>query len=157
MAGNVMEWCWDGYDAAWYSTTNATQPDTRGPAGPVTGRIVRGGSWASDASYLRCANRTYSIFADPATASWEVGFRTVISVPTLPPPAIISNATRLGDGSFRFTIGNLTPGLVTVVAASTNFNTWTPLLTNTPGGSSMDFTNAPTADRVKFFRCWQVP
>ena len=24
MAGNVMEWCWDGYDENWYSTTNAT-------------------------------------------------------------------------------------------------------------------------------------
>jgi formylglycine-generating enzyme required for sulfatase activity len=157
LAGNVMEWCWDGYDAGWFTNASATAANTAGPAGVTGGRIVRGGSWASDASYLRCASRTYAIFADPTSTSWEVGFRTVMSLPVLPAQSIITNASRLADGSFRFTIANLTPGLATVVAASTNLNSWTPVWTNVPAGSSLEFTNAPTAGGFRMFRCWQVP
>ena len=56
MAGNVLEFCWDRYDSAWYSDPGATQNDTHGPA-TGTWRVVRGGSWAWDANMARCAYR----------------------------------------------------------------------------------------------------
>jgi formylglycine-generating enzyme required for sulfatase activity len=54
MSGNVHEWCWD-----WYGAYNGrAQTD---PAGAVVGdtRVIRGGSWGSNASYVRSVNREY--------------------------------------------------------------------------------------------------
>ena len=55
MSGNVHEWCSDWYGE--YSSRAQTDP-----TGPTTGttRVIRGGSWRSDALYCRCAFRHYS-------------------------------------------------------------------------------------------------
>jgi formylglycine-generating enzyme required for sulfatase activity len=70
MAGNVLEWCHD-----WAFTPYEGGTD---PQGPSTGdhRILRGGSWQSDADGARCARRWPSA---PQNAYNVCGFRCVTS------------------------------------------------------------------------------
>lgn len=73
MSGNVMEWCRD-----WYDEILAGGLD---PTGASSGayRVVRGGSWVSDADGYRVAYRNGS---SPANSVISIGFRVVrISAP----------------------------------------------------------------------------
>jgi len=63
MLGNLSEWTIDQYDPAYYQKINTKDPIT--VPGAKYPRTVRGGSFADDASQLRCSNRI------PSDASWN--------------------------------------------------------------------------------------
>jgi formylglycine-generating enzyme required for sulfatase activity len=69
MHGNVWEWCWDWYEAAYSS---GAQTD---PVGPSSGsnRVVRGGGWDSPATLARSAYRS----SVPPSSRIDMGFRVV--------------------------------------------------------------------------------
>ncbi|MEM6766657.1 MAG: SUMF1/EgtB/PvdO family nonheme iron enzyme [Bacteroidota bacterium] len=56
MSGNVWEWCQDRYGSSYYSNSPGQNP--KGPDSGA-GRVIRGGSWGDDASYLRVAARDW--------------------------------------------------------------------------------------------------
>lgn len=65
MAGNMTEWCWDGF--AFYSPGSQTDPRGALTSDPV--RVIRGGSWYSG---WRVATR---IGHYPSVSSVDFGFR----------------------------------------------------------------------------------
>jgi len=69
MSGNVWEWTWDWHAA--YPT--GTQTDYRGAASG-SARVIRGGSWSSDASGCTVANRGN---VNPYHRYYYFGFRVV--------------------------------------------------------------------------------
>jgi len=71
LAGNVWEWTADWLDPNYYASL---PPKVRNPLGPASGeeRVLRGGSWLSDAFNLRSALR-YSY--KPALEAVHIGFR----------------------------------------------------------------------------------
>ena len=72
MSGNVYEWCSDWYSSSYYSSYSGTNP-----TGPSSGsyRVLRGGSWYSDAGRWRVANRSYN---SPAGRISSFGFRLAL-------------------------------------------------------------------------------
>ncbi len=70
MAGNVAEWCQDQY-----------RPGHPSPFKPRVLRLLKGGSWFSQARNLRCAARQS---ASPDDADGFIGFRVVRSVSKAP-------------------------------------------------------------------------
>jgi formylglycine-generating enzyme required for sulfatase activity len=70
MAGNVYQWCWDGY----YFYSSGAQTDPRGPSVGMGRRVLRGGYWGPFANRARCACRGYTY---PDNTDYSIGFRCV--------------------------------------------------------------------------------
>jgi formylglycine-generating enzyme required for sulfatase activity len=70
MHGNVYEWCWDQYKP--YGTAASLDGSLSSPG------IIRGGSWTSEARFLRSANRASM---DHTAKADYVGFRVARSAP----------------------------------------------------------------------------
>ena len=76
MLGNVAEWCHDVYAADYYAKSPSSNP--RGPA-TGTNRVIRGGSWKSDAERCGVAVRAgrEAGFTDACFTGNTLGFRCV--------------------------------------------------------------------------------
>jgi serine/threonine protein kinase/class 3 adenylate cyclase len=72
MSGNVSEWVSDFYSKDYYKTSAI-----KNPTGPANGtkRVVRGGSWADDATQITVYSRNSR---EPGDRSDQVGFRIVV-------------------------------------------------------------------------------
>jgi len=75
MHGNVLEWCGDWYGEKYYDECRK-KGIVENPAGPETGsdRVLRGGSWFSNAGNCRSAVRGNDT---PGYRDYSVGFRLV--------------------------------------------------------------------------------
>ncbi len=69
MHGNVWEWCWDGYGAAYYKRSPLNDP--QGPE-RASVRVHRGGGWPTAPHFAESAARNGS---GPVHLSYDLGFR----------------------------------------------------------------------------------
>lgn len=76
LAGNVAEWVRDWYDRDFYVRAPEKEPFRDTPA-RTEQRVVRGGSWSSDAAELRTAFRHRE---SPAATKDTIGFRCALEV-----------------------------------------------------------------------------
>lgn len=76
MSGNAGEWCADRYGNHAHTTDRFRTPE-KSELKPS--RVVRGGNWATDAPFLRCAFRTSSA---PGLTHETIGFRCAKDVST---------------------------------------------------------------------------
>ena len=74
MTGNVWEWCWDWFDAAYYRVSPVEDP-----TGPSTGdrRVMRGGSYLCHASYCNRYRTDARSSNTPDSSTSNLGFRCV--------------------------------------------------------------------------------
>ena len=72
MTGNVWEWCWDGFDAGYYSRSPAENPT--GPEAAER-RVMRGGSYLCHASYCNRYRVDARSSNTPDSATTNLGFR----------------------------------------------------------------------------------
>jgi formylglycine-generating enzyme required for sulfatase activity len=70
MHGNVFEWVEDA--SGLYPTEGGTEEPAQATRGAKSGRVLRGGSWNRDSSYLRSSDRNYGT---PGYTSLGSGFR----------------------------------------------------------------------------------
>ena len=80
MSGNMREWCSDRYNELYYKVSPESNP-TGADAG--SSRVLRGGSWGSDAARMRASYRDKEF---PYNAVRDFGFRPAITGPPPPPP-----------------------------------------------------------------------
>ena len=87
MAGNILEWCLDEYDAGFYAVSEGVNPIS-GANKPKelsesfesvkSHRVLRGGSWIVTSANVRNSNR---FMLTPESANYSVGFRCVQDLP----------------------------------------------------------------------------
>ena len=99
MHGNVYEWCIDLFDN--YST--GAQTDPIGTTG--FRRVIRGGSWESDASQSRSSSRNSSW---PEGTANRVGFRVVFASSTKVPPKLTTSIISSVTATTAIASGNIT-------------------------------------------------
>ncbi|MBM2814666.1 MAG: hypothetical protein HW421_1428 [Ignavibacteria bacterium] len=73
MHGNVMEWCWDGFEATFYETSPTKDPRVN-PTLETPERTVRGGSYQNSPELCSSSHRE-SI--SPTVYQFNIGFRIV--------------------------------------------------------------------------------